>query len=73
MNMNYKNLILTRLLDKYEKSKFYLDKNKLNRRILLKLNSSEFPEYDIENTEVKEHINSVIDELYRNGLSNMNG
>jgi len=68
MNMNYKNLILTRLLDKYEKSKFYLDKNKLNRRILLKLNSSEFPEYDIENTEVKEHINSVIDELYRNGF-----
>ncbi len=66
--MNYKNLILTRLLNKYEKSKTYLDKNKLNRRILLKLRSSEFPEYDIENTEIKESINFVIDELYRKGF-----
>jgi len=66
--MNYKNLILNRLLSKFEKSKAYLDKNKLNRRILLKLRSSEFPEYDIENTEIKENINSVIEELHKRGF-----
>lgn len=60
--MDYKKILLHRLLDKYERSKAYLDEN-VTRRIMLKLNSSEYPEYNIENSKTREIINSVVDEL----------
>jgi len=60
--MDYRLILLNRLLDKYEKSKLYKD-GQSSRRILLNMLSKEFPEYDIENYEIKELINSVVIEL----------
>ncbi|MEZ0536646.1 Wadjet anti-phage system protein JetD domain-containing protein [Caldicellulosiruptoraceae bacterium PP1] len=60
--MDYKNLLLNRLLDKYEKSKSYID-GVSNRRILINMLSKDFLEYDIEKPEIKELINSIIFEL----------
>ena len=47
--MNYKNIILNRLLDKYEASKSLTSKS--NKRIMIKADS--IKEYDIENYEIK--------------------
>ncbi|MGI6084763.1 MAG: Wadjet anti-phage system protein JetD domain-containing protein [Acetivibrionales bacterium] len=60
--MNYKKLLLDRLLDKYEKSRSYTGQTVSNRRILLKLLKGDFPEYNVEKTEIRETINSVIQE-----------
>jgi hypothetical protein len=62
VGMDYRKLILERLLDKYEKSKAFTDETS-KRRILIKLGSNEFPEYDIEKPIVRETFNSVIMEL----------
>ncbi len=62
VGMDYKKLILDRLLDRYEKSKAFTDGTS-RRRILIRLNSHEFPEYDIEKPFVRETFNSVITEL----------
>lgn len=57
--MNYKNLILNKLLDKYEKSKSsYADSN---RRIILKM--QELKEYDIENFERKSIFHDFVYDL----------
>ena len=66
--MNYKKLILNRLLDKYERSSAYRSGQASGRRIFLNLCSDEFPEYDIENTQTKEIINSVVIDLAQEGL-----
>lgn len=66
--MKYRELVLDRLLDKYERSKAYVNENAANRRIMLKLCGGEFPEYNLENTEIRELINSVIFELWEKGL-----
>lgn len=60
--MEYKKLILDRLLDKYEKSKSFMDETS-NRRILLKMGDRDFPEYDVEKPLVRETFNSVVKEL----------
>lgn len=60
--MNYKKLLLDRLLDKYEKSRSYSGQTISSRRILLKLLQGDFPEYNVEKTEIRETINSVIQE-----------
>ncbi len=61
--MDYKRMMLNRLLDKYEKSKQYLEGGTQNRRVFLRMNQKEFPEYDIEMSTVKETVNSVVQEL----------
>lgn len=65
--MDYKKILLNRLLDKYERSKSYLDESS-SRRVLIKPLSGEFPEYDLEKLEIKELINSIIQELGRQEL-----
>ena len=60
--MNYKKLLLDRLLDRYEKSRSYSLQTISNRRILVKLLQGDFPEYNVEKTDVRETINSVIQE-----------
>jgi hypothetical protein len=65
--MDYKGVLLNRLLDKYERSKSYLGADS-SRRVLLKLCSEEFPEYDIEKPELKELINSIVEKLASNDL-----
>ncbi len=62
--MDYKRVILNRLLDKYERSKSYLVQGQgSSRRVLLRLMSNEFPEYDVEQSETKNTINYVVQEL----------
>lgn len=69
MAMYYKRAILNRLLDKYERSKSYLDQGQgPSRRVQLRLFSKDFPGYDIEQPEVKETINSTVGELAAKGL-----
>lgn len=65
--MDYKKMLLNRLLDKYEKSTAYLE-GPARRRIMLKFNVRQFPEYDVEKTETREFINSVVQELAEKGL-----
>lgn len=65
--MDYKKLLLNRLLDKFEKSKAYLDTS-VSRRIMLKLGSSDYPEYDIESSKTREIINSAVSELSQKGI-----
>ena len=60
--MNYKKLLLDRLLDRYEKSRSYSQQTISNRRIMVKLLQGDFPEYNVEKTDVRETINSVIQE-----------
>ena len=66
--MNYRKLILNRLLDKYERSSAYKAIASTNRRVLIYLCSDEFPEYNIEDTLTKELINSVVIDLQKEGL-----
>jgi len=66
--MNYRKLILNRLLDKYERSSAYKGTASTNRRILINLCSDEFPEYNIEHTPTKELINSVVMDLEKEGI-----
>jgi hypothetical protein len=65
--MNYKKLLLNRLLDKFERSKSYLDAS-VSRRIMLKLGSSDYPEYDIENSATREIVNLAVIELNKKGI-----
>jgi len=64
--MEYKKFILNELLDKFERSKTYLDENKLNRRISIKICPS-FSDY-IENTGIKERVNYTILDLAEKGI-----
>lgn len=65
--MDYKKIVLNRLLDKYERSKAYLDGCSV-RRIMLKLCSGDMPEYNLEDTPVRELVNSMIQDLAEDGI-----
>ena len=62
--MNYKELILNKLLDKFEKSKSYLENT--NRRIILKLDN--LKEYNIQNYEEKVLFHEIVKDLKNKGL-----
>jgi len=63
MIKDYKKILLTALLDKYECSSFYTHDQQPTRRILLRLydgGQTDFPEYDIENYEKRQLINRSV-------------
>lgn len=62
--MNFKNIILNKLLDKYEKSKAL--KKDINRKISVRV--QEISEYNIENYEEKAIFNDIAEELKRKNL-----
>lgn len=62
--MDYKELILKKLLDKYESSKSAITES--NRRIILK--KEEIKEYDIENYESKKLFHDIVFELKKDEL-----
>ncbi|HBQ64037.1 MAG TPA: hypothetical protein DD727_03765 [Clostridiales bacterium] len=67
---DFKQIILSRLLDKYEHSKSFREPGSpTSRRIFLHPGRSDFPEYDIEKPGVRETANSVILELAASGLA----
>lgn len=57
--MNYKILLLNKLLDKYERSKSIYEDT--NRRIILKM--KDIKEYNIENYEAKNIFHDIIQDL----------
>jgi len=62
--MEIKDLILNRLLDKYENSIHYRDKAKVNRKIAIAFNVKNFPWYwDAERPYLKKAIHQVIEDL----------
>lgn len=62
--MDYKKIILNRLLDKYEASKSSFTES--NRRIILKV--KDVKEYDIENYESKKIFHDVVNELKKDNI-----
>ncbi|MCK4260277.1 MAG: hypothetical protein KAX49_14975 [Halanaerobiales bacterium] len=66
--MNYKKLILDKLLDKYERSKHYYGDSSIQTRVLLKFNKKEFPQYELEDVEKKERVHGAVGELKRAGV-----
>lgn len=65
-------IIINRLLDKYEKSQHLLDSRLSNRRVMLRVEKNELPEYDYENAEIKDKFNSAAVKLEKNELISIN-
>ena len=62
--MDYKKVLLEKLLDKYEKSKSLYEET--NRRIILKMRNVK--EYNIEKNNIKKVFHDSIYELKRDGI-----
>ena len=61
-------LILERLLDKYEQSVHLYHPDVSTRRVMLRVDKKEFPEYDYENASVRDEWNTAARELELQGL-----
>lgn len=61
-------LLLSRLLDKYEKSKHLTQPGTSTRRVMLRIEKHEFPEYIYENAQVRNDWNDVVKDLEARGL-----
>mgnify|MGYP000870988332 CR=1 FL=1 len=66
--MDYQQLILTRLLEKYEESRHFYGDARVNRKVALKFNHKEFPWYDLERVEVKEAVHFAVKKLREKGM-----
>lgn len=67
--MDFKEYILNKLLDKYEKSLHYQGTAKVNRRISLSFNAKNFPWYwKGEEPHLKQAIHQVVEDLSRQGI-----
>lgn len=63
--MNETQVILNRLLDKFENSKHLIEPNTSKRRVMLRVKSKDFPEYEYENASVRDAYNTAALELER--------
>lgn len=64
-----RNIILERLLKKYENSNRFLHPGESRRRVMLQTKKeTDFPEYDYETASVRDAFNSAAEELQRQGL-----
>ena len=61
-------VILSRLLDKFENSKHLTDPGSSNRRVMLRVDKKELPEYQRENAAIRDGFNRAAMELERKGL-----
>ena len=61
-------VILSRLLDKFENSKHLTDPGSSNRRVMLRGDKKELPEYQRENAAIRDRFNRAAMELERKGL-----
>lgn len=68
--MNYQKLIIEKLISKYENSSHFRGESTVNRRVMLRLGpkSKDLKEYDIEDSEKKELIHSIILDLHKNKI-----
>lgn len=62
------NIILTRLLDKYEKSKHLLEPGSSNRRVMLRIEKKELPEYKHETAGIRDAFNQAAQKLEQEQL-----
>lgn len=56
-------ILLSRLLDKYEKSKHLMQPGISSRRVMLRIEKNEFPEYQYENAQIRDAWNDVVKTL----------
>ena len=63
-----KQIILSHLLDKYESSKHLLEPGVSNRRVMLRIEKKELPEYNYENAAVRDAFNDAAKALETEGL-----
>lgn len=63
-----RNVILNRLLDKYEKSKHLLEPGSSNRRVMLRIEKKELPEYQHETVDIRDAFNRAARELEQERL-----
>lgn len=63
-----RNIILIRLLDKYEKSKHLLEPGRSNRRVMLRIEKNELPEYKHETANIRDAFNRTARELEQEHL-----
>lgn len=61
-------LLLSHLLDKYEKSKHLTQPGTSTRRVMLRIEKHEFPEYAYENAQIRDGWNDVVKDLESRGL-----
>lgn len=66
--MTEQGIILTRLLDKYEKSKHLLEPGSSNRRVMLRIDKKELPEYKHETASIRDAFNQAAQELEQEQL-----
>ena len=66
--MTEQGIILTRLLDKYEKSKHLLEPGSSNRRVMLRIEKKELPEYRHETASIRDAFNQAVQELEQEQL-----
>ena len=53
-------ILLSRLLDKYEGSKHLSQPGTSRRRVMLRIEKNEFPEYQYENAQIRDAWNDVV-------------
>lgn len=61
-------IIINRLLDKYERSQHLINPHLFNRRVMLRIENNELPEYNYENSEIKDKYNLASERLEKNKL-----
>lgn len=61
-------IILGKLLQKYESSKHLLEPGASTRRVMLRTDKKDLPEYDYENADIRDSFNAVAQKLERDGL-----
>ncbi|MDO5311065.1 MAG: hypothetical protein Q4E94_04080, partial [Clostridia bacterium] len=61
-------IILSRLLDKYEKSKHLLEPGVSKRRIMLRIDKKELPEYNYQDASIRDAFNDAAVALEQAGL-----
>ncbi len=63
-----RDIILSRLLDKYERSKHLLEPGVSSRRVMLRVDKKELPEYRYQEADVRDGFNRAAEVLAREGL-----
>ncbi len=63
-----RDVILSRLLEKFEHSKHLTDPGASNRRVMLRIDRDELPEYQREKAVIRDQFNQAAKELERDGL-----
>lgn len=66
--MNEERLILNKLLDKYEQSIHFSQPGHSTRRVMLKPERDDLPEYEFQNIGVRDNFNTALENLKRAGL-----